>query len=66
MLALTRANEPWLLAHRQPPPRLALYQPKHERLTESAAVLQYIADLINLVTGREPPFGLPPKPEAAA
>ena len=28
--------------------------------------LQYIADLINLVTGREPPFGLPPKPEAAA
>ena len=28
--------------------------------------LQYIADLINLVTGREPPFGLPPKITAAA
>lgn len=26
--------------------------------------LQYIADILNLVTGRQPPFGLPPKVEA--
>jgi TRAP-type C4-dicarboxylate transport system permease small subunit len=27
--------------------------------------LQYVADLLNLATGREPPFGLPPKPRRA-
>ena len=27
--------------------------------------LQYVADLLNLLTGREPPFGLPPKARRA-
>ena len=35
-LALSRANEAWLLALTEAPARLVLWQPSHERLTESA------------------------------
>ncbi len=36
VLELATRNEPWLLALEQAPPRLALRQPTHERLTDSA------------------------------
>lgn len=35
-LALSRANEAWLRGLTEAPPRLVLWQPTHERLTESA------------------------------
>jgi MoaA/NifB/PqqE/SkfB family radical SAM enzyme len=43
-VALTRETAPWLLAMRAAPPRLSLFQPNHERLTEAQAEDVPLAD----------------------